>query len=363
MAPTAAPVADAGGEAFSGTNVQELGVDEPDLVKTDGARVFVLAGARLLAYDVTADTPRLLGSLALAGAPQHLLLRGERLLVIGSASQQGAGGGDVPVGGPVTSLALPYGGASRTQLTEVNVRDPSAMTVSRTLGVDGQYVSGRLTGGTARVVLTTPPDVAEADQGTGAFIPETTLRSNISRRTFRRPLVGCGAVRRPDAYAGLDLLSVMTIDLDRGLYSVDRDAVLAGAQVVYASPTGLYVASQRYVPSLDRPQDGGRKGRVDHHPLAPRSLAGRRAKGQGGLRHLAPFDPRPARPGRDPAVAGCRPGCARLGMADDPHHPMSATQPRQHLHRIADPHHQRRMVSRAQHAPSTHLTLPTLFAV
>lgn len=255
MAPTAAPVADAGGEAFSGTNVQELGVDEPDLVKTDGARVFVLAGARLLAYDVTADTPRLLGSLALAGAPQHLLLRGERLLVIGSASQQGAGGGDVPVGGPVTSLALPYGGASRTQLTEVNVRDPSAMTVSRTLGVDGQYVSGRLTGGTARVVLTTPPDVAEADQGAGAFIPETTLRSNISRRTFRRPLVGCGAVRRPDAYAGLDLLSVMTIDLDRGLYSVDRDAVLAGAQVVYASPTGLYVASQRYVPSLDRPQD------------------------------------------------------------------------------------------------------------
>lgn len=253
-APTPAPVADPGGDAFSGTNVQELGVDEPDVVKTDGTRVFVLAGAKLLAYDVTADTPRLLGSLALTGTPQHLLLRGERLLVIGSAEQQ-AGGGDVPVGGPVSSLAPPYGGAIRTQLTEVNVRDPAAMTVSRTLGVDGRFVSGRLTGGTARVVLTTPPDVAEADRGAGAFIPETTIRSNISRRTFRRPLVGCRAVRRPDAYSGLELLSVMTIDLDRGLYSVDRDAVLAGAQVVYASQTGLYVASQRYVPSLDTPQD------------------------------------------------------------------------------------------------------------
>ncbi len=127
------------------------------------------------------------------------------------------------------------------------------MTISRTLAVDGQYVSGRLTGGSARVVLNTPPDLA--DTGVDAVIPETTIRSNISRRTFRRPLVGCAAVRRPASYSGLDLLSVMTIDLDRGLYSVDRDAVIAGAQVVYASRTGLYVASQRYVPSLDTPQD------------------------------------------------------------------------------------------------------------
>ncbi len=62
-------------------------------------------------------------------------------------------------------------------------------------------------------------------------------------------------MRRPGTYSGLDLLTVMTIDLDRGLYSVDRDAVIAGAQVVYASQTGIYIASQRYVPSLDTPDD------------------------------------------------------------------------------------------------------------
>ena len=67
--PTAAPVADAVGDDFSGTNVQEQGVDEPDIVKTDGSRVFVLAGAKVLAYDVTGDSPRLLGSLAIDGLP------------------------------------------------------------------------------------------------------------------------------------------------------------------------------------------------------------------------------------------------------------------------------------------------------
>ena len=40
---------DTAADSFSGTNVQEQGVDEPDVVKTDGKRVFVLAGAKLLA--------------------------------------------------------------------------------------------------------------------------------------------------------------------------------------------------------------------------------------------------------------------------------------------------------------------------
>ncbi len=155
------------------------------------------------------------------------------------------------------------------------MKDPAAMTVSRTLTVDGQYVSARLTGGTARVILNSPPDLtpvatsapntgtgvaqsaraAAARLGLRAFVPETVIRSNISRRTFRRPLVGCGAVSRPGSYSGLDLLTVMTIDLDRGLYSVDRDAVIAAAQVVYASTSSIYIASQRYVPSLDTPAD------------------------------------------------------------------------------------------------------------
>jgi uncharacterized secreted protein with C-terminal beta-propeller domain len=67
-------------------------------------------------------------------------------------------------------------------------------------------------------------------------------------------VVPCGDVRRPDAFSGLDLLTVLTVNLDRGLYDVDRDAIMAGAQTVYASGTSLYVASQRYVRGL---QDAG----------------------------------------------------------------------------------------------------------
>src|SRR6476620_37421 len=45
---------------FSATNVQEAGVDEPDIVKSDGSRIFAIAGSKLYAVDARAGKPRLL---------------------------------------------------------------------------------------------------------------------------------------------------------------------------------------------------------------------------------------------------------------------------------------------------------------
>src|SRR5206468_1123123 len=45
---------------FSGTNVQEAGIDEPDVVKTDGKRIYALSNGRL--YVVDAKDPKILGS-------------------------------------------------------------------------------------------------------------------------------------------------------------------------------------------------------------------------------------------------------------------------------------------------------------
>ena len=55
------------GVDYSGTNVQEQGVDEPDLVKTNGKTLFALANGNLDAVDVRTGKPRLLDSLPLDG--------------------------------------------------------------------------------------------------------------------------------------------------------------------------------------------------------------------------------------------------------------------------------------------------------
>ena len=85
----------------------------------------------MLAYDITADAPRLLGSLTLDGYGGELLIRGTRALVIGSGSS--AGGDPVPVDSGVVApgVALrPQFYRAQVQLTEVDIADPGAMKVA-----------------------------------------------------------------------------------------------------------------------------------------------------------------------------------------------------------------------------------------
>ena len=65
--------------------------------------------------------------------------------------------------------------------------------------------------------------------------PDRAQEQPQSGRTFRRNLAPCEAVTHPAQFSGLDVLAILTIDLDRGMYSLDRDGVMAGAQVVYGS--------------------------------------------------------------------------------------------------------------------------------
>ena len=251
---TPAPAASAEGTAksdpsFSSTNVQEAGIDEPDIVKTDGRRIFAIADGHLHALDATGDAPLLVGSLDLAGSGGHqMLLRGNRMLVMTTSYD----GGPAISGGLVADIAY---GSTTVVLTEVDVSNPKAMIVRRTMQLEGGLVDARLHGGTARVVVASTPRFAApasiSSTGVRRYVPRTTLRSRITNRTFRRSVVPCGEVRHPRTFSGLDLTTVLTIDLDRGLFNVDRDAIMAGAQTVYGSPTGLYVASQKYVRALE----------------------------------------------------------------------------------------------------------------
>lgn len=72
----------------SGTNVQEPGVDEPDLVKAARGVIFVITANRL--HAVRADGLEELGSLELEGWGHQMLLDGDRLLVISQTAPYGA---------------------------------------------------------------------------------------------------------------------------------------------------------------------------------------------------------------------------------------------------------------------------------
>ena len=59
-------------------------------------------------------------------------------------------------------------------------------------------------------------------------------------------MVDCDRARHPQEFAGLNMLSVLSIDVGRGLRVADATGVLASGQTVYASTDNLYVATQRW---------------------------------------------------------------------------------------------------------------------
>jgi hypothetical protein len=263
----AAPTAPAAGQDFSTTNVQESGVDEPDAVKTDGKRIFVAQNGRLNAVDARSNPPKLLGSIPLDGYGHQLLLSGERLLVMSGqpivydvVAPQPVTITDPGATAAQTALSPPMGIQGST-LTLVDVSEPSAMKVLRTMSVNGGYLSARLTGHTARVIFSATPQalpliqtLAVDDQRpkiarttTPDWRPTYKLRRGRTGRIARRALVRCTSITRSETFSGLNSLTVLTIDVDKGLDPVDSDAVMTDGQTVYASKDNLYVATQKAI--------------------------------------------------------------------------------------------------------------------
>jgi uncharacterized secreted protein with C-terminal beta-propeller domain len=254
VAPGAAPAAGATrqqGVDYSGTNVQEAGVDEPDVVKTNGVTLFAAEGGQLESVAVGGGHPKLLDTLKLDDGWSHqLLLFGTHLLVLSR------GGYWVePLPAAPARMIVPQPATST--LTEVDVSDPSALKVVQTLRLSGAYVDARMIGGTVRVVSSTSlpgplPYAATSDPDALTKNRAVVASSPLSAwlPTYRlgkgpaHALVQCRAVRRPPFFAGLGMLTVTTIDLAKGLTPVDSTGVMTDARIVYASPKTLYVATE-----------------------------------------------------------------------------------------------------------------------
>jgi uncharacterized secreted protein with C-terminal beta-propeller domain len=259
--PMRAPMMMAADEDYSTTNIQEAGVDEPDLVKTDGRTLYSLSHGRLYAVDVAGKQARILGSVGIAGADQQMLLAGDRLMVFSNEYNVGA------------SVPSDLRSLGHVAVAIVNVADPARMFVIDRVRVEGSLVSARLVDGVARVVtrsnpviavpqasLNTSNEVKAAERrnrgivgraGIDRWLPDYTVEHG-GRTVDSGVAVPCNRVSRPMIFAGLGMTTVLTID-PKSPKPQDASSVNADAEVVYATRDNLYVAAGRWLdPALRR---------------------------------------------------------------------------------------------------------------
>ena len=267
------------GVDFSGTNVQELGIDEPDILKTDGHRILVIEDDRLHLVDVTGPTAVLTGTLRLEGHwSRDLLLAGDRAFLIADTypdeghgiEPYGDDGGQPEGEGTSPALAIlspPGTWSPLTSVIEVDLSDPTDLRVANVLTVQGRHVSSRVVGGSARIVVATTPSELpfvypvspageeRAERFNREVVAETVLSDWMPDFVLESggevlaegQLNACTDVSRPVEFAGFSTLTVLTMPLDRPLSAPATTAVLAEGSTVYAGHENLYVTTNAWV--------------------------------------------------------------------------------------------------------------------
>ena len=253
----------------STTNVYEAGVDEPDLVKTDGDRVVSVADGVLRVVDVASRKQtaavRLDGQLY----PTQLLLAGDRALVMAS-SMMVADLPSIAPGKPAPTDTTPY----TSQLILVDLT--GAGKVLGTLSLDGSYLDARQIGSVARVVLRSQPhlqfryptngDEVSSLLDNQEIVRNSTIQDWLPRyrlktggATTSGQLTDCADVSHPVNYTANGMLTVLTFDLTRDLGTGDPVTIVADGSTVYGTDRSLYIADDHSTfGAIDAPPDSSR---------------------------------------------------------------------------------------------------------
>ncbi len=98
--------------------MQEVGIDEPDLMKLVGTTLYAVVGTDLRILDVSGDEPRQLSKIPIGAYGARLLVRGPPLLCATRKGQPS------PIAGDVAVSMLPEQD-SASLLMEIRVDDPA----------------------------------------------------------------------------------------------------------------------------------------------------------------------------------------------------------------------------------------------
>lgn len=166
----------------SSTNTQVAGVDEADLVETDGELLYTLGSGRLSIVAGISTTPELLGQFDLPSREQAagMFLAGSRLTILTTSF-----GDRVPEawGEFQSPFWKRFTRSPHATITVLDVSDPQSVTVASRTRVDGQLVASRMVAGQLRLVMNhafVPPTPAVIPPLEQSDLPTVSMSRDVS---------------------------------------------------------------------------------------------------------------------------------------------------------------------------------------
>lgn len=275
------------GVDFSGTNNQEQGVDEADIVKTDGYFIYTLNGDRLEIMGVPEfGQLAAVSSTTIEGWPTQMLLSDDRAVVFSQiyAWEQDRSG---PLAGLLFNDDGSVHGDSLVKLTVLNLgEDRARPTIERELYLEGNMLTGRRIDDVIRLASYAWFDVPGLQtwldvpyEFWDAVVPESVRHAEIDRaferamaenervlaatnlehfvprlfertrsesgdriieRSLRRD--ACRNVSIPEDGVAFGFTSLLTLGLDGDEVTVEADHVVSNYPILYAATDTLLLA-------------------------------------------------------------------------------------------------------------------------
>jgi uncharacterized secreted protein with C-terminal beta-propeller domain len=297
------------GVTHSETNVQVAGVDEADIVKTDGEYIYTITtgnyydyygrgGANstlVIAKAYPADEAAILSETDLGNFyPQEMFIEGDKILVFGSTNMQipidvtpaaEGGSGSSPSGSTGSAPSIPdtantlaaekmiappyYYPYRNLQLATVRIFDASDKAkpaLVRSVDFEGNYLSSRKIGSYVYFAINSYPDYQVMEKmmaggvaggvATEATIAEilpayrdrtgSEIANDAGNGTDFVNATGCDEVAYFEPVNPQSFITIASISMEDPEAEVAKEVIMGSGQNVYASLLNLYIAESSY---------------------------------------------------------------------------------------------------------------------
>ncbi len=216
---------------YSSTNVQVAGVDEADIIKTDGKYIYSISNGEfhiVEAYPV--ENAKLLSSVDLKSVePEEMFIEGDVVLIFGTKYSYSN-----------ETKYTPYDSSYFTTIQLWNVSDRQNPILAKTVEFEGSYLSSRKIGSDAYFVIRKYVySIPEDPENIVPFYREGTGNASSSTLFQVSKCIDIGYLPPVKAESFMIIGSISMADLTT---PVNKKVIVGSGENIYASMENLYVA-------------------------------------------------------------------------------------------------------------------------
>lgn len=214
---------------YSQTNLQEVGVDEGDIVKTDGTYIYALSGSRLCIIKADGGELSKMSEIELPNqneSVEEIYLDGDTLVLITEGSDASMN--------EETEDVYYINRAVYTKACTYDISDRNAPKLSGSITQEGYYRTSRKNGDMVYLFTEYAPVINET-QESSTYMPRVEGESLAVKDVYL-----------PEYASRSEYLVISSVDVKQPAQVLSHKAIVSAAELFYVSTENIYISSYRY---------------------------------------------------------------------------------------------------------------------